>query len=506
MSKGAIIAASIVGVLVAIVHFLTAGQYDLFRNELYFIVCGWRPSWGYVDQPPLVPLIAALMWMSHSVWFERLPGIISAIALVPITVAFAELLGANTRGAWVAAIAYASATLVTAMSATLSTSTFEPLMFTLVAYFIVRAIQLNDPRSFWWAGLVAGISFEMRYGILMWGIGLAAGLVIAGPRSIFRSRDFWIGIGIAIVIALPNGIWQIAHGFPFLELVRNDSSGNLIGTPLQALLQQLFLVNPLTAPVWITGIIAPFISKRLAPYRFLALTFVVTMMVIIASHGKAYYSAGLYPTIFALGAAAWIRLWWWFVAPWALLTAVNAWFAMPFVLPLMPPAKLQYVINHMGFKMQPMERAGIGAPLMQVFSDEFGWRDLATNVETVYASLPAADRAKAAIFAENYGNASAINVYGKDLPAAISGNNQYYLWGPGSADGSVVIAVDVNPAKWAALCNSATVVAHFGTSPYAMPYEVNRPIVVCHGMHQPLQQVWPQFKHYGIENLGTNDD
>ena len=84
MSKGALIAASIVAVLVAIVHFMTAGQYDLFRNELYFIVCGWHPSFGYVDQPPLIPLIAALFWSTHSVWLERFPALQATInARVP---------------------------------------------------------------------------------------------------------------------------------------------------------------------------------------------------------------------------------------------------------------------------------------------------------------------------------------------------------------------------------------------------------------------------------------
>lgn len=508
MSKGALIAATIVAVLVAIVHFMAAGQYDLFRNELYFIVCGWHPAFGYVDQPPLVPFIAALMWTTHSVWFERLPAVLAAIALVPVTVAFAELLGASVRGAWVAAIAYASATLLTAMTATLSTSTFEPLMFTLVAYFVVRALQLNEPPSFWWAGLVAGISFEMRYGILMWAIGLTAGLLLAGPRSVFRDRNFWIGIGIATVIAFPNAIWQIVHGFPFLELVRNDSSGNFIGPVPQAIMLQIFLMNFLTAPLWITGIIAPFVAKRLAAYRFLSITFVATVAVIFVSHGKAYYFIGLYPTMIALGAAAWSRVWWWFIAPWALLTVANAWFALPFVLPIMPPEKFKAMIDQMParFRPQPMERAGIGAPLMQVWSDEFGWRDLAHTVEGVYNGLTPQDRAKATIFAENYGDASAVNVYGSGLPTAVSGNNQYYLWGPGSQSGSVVIAINVDPEKWKTLCDSARVVTHFGTSPYAMPYEVNRPIVVCRGMHPPLPQAWLQFKHYGIENLGTDEE
>ena len=504
MSRTAWWAAGVVAVIVAFVHLATAGQYDIFRNELYFIVNGWHPSVGYVDQPPIVPLLAALTQFGGThVWLLRLPGALAAIATVFVVVAFTQLLGGNGRAAWLAAVAYASATLVTAMSATLNTSTFEPLDFTLVAYLITRAIVRNEPRMYWWAGLVAGCAFETRYGILMWAAGLAIGLAICGPRSIFRSRDLWIGVAIAALIALPNITWQAAFGFPFLELVRNDNSGNFLGGPIGFVLSQLFLVNVLLAPLWITGIIAPFVQERLAPFRFLAVTFVTMGVLIVVTNGKAYYMAGAYPTIFSLGAVSVAMIWRWVVGVWAALAAVSAAFALPYVLPVMPVAQFKAMVDRSSFKPPPMERAGIGAPIMQVYSDEFGWRDLARIVGDAYASLPASDRAKATIYASNYGDASAINVYGKDLPFAISGNNQYYLWGPGDHDGSVVIAVNVDPAYWSSICDSARVVAYTGSSPYSMPYEVHRPIVLCQGMHPALAQQWSTFKHYGIENLGV---
>jgi 4-amino-4-deoxy-L-arabinose transferase-like glycosyltransferase len=502
MTKGARWAIGVMVVVVALVHISVAGKYDLFRNELYFIVCGRHPAFGYVDQPPLVPLLAALMQVGGvNVWLERLPAVLTAIALVPLTVIFAQLLGATTRGAWLAAVAAASSTLVTAMFSWLSTGTFEPFDFTLVAYLITRGFLRNEPRMYWWAGLVGGLAFETKYTILLWVIGLALGIVLFGPRSIFRSRDLWIGIGIAAVLASPNAIWQAAHGFPFLELVHNDNSGNLIGSPIGFVLQQAFIANVLLAPLWLTGIIAPFVSPRMAPFRFLAVTFVAMGALIYLTHGKAYYYAGAYPTIFALGAAACTMLPRVLVGIWAVLTYANAALALPFVLPILLPERLKIMYSHS--PMRPMERAGIGAPIPQNLADEFGWRDVARSVENVYATLSPADRAKAAIFGSNYGEAAAVDVYGHNLPPAISGNNNYYLWGPLGYDGSVVIAINVDPAQWATFCDSARVVAHFGDSPYAMPYEVDRPIVLCRGMHPPLPQLWPQFKHYGIENLGT---
>ncbi len=163
------------------------------------------------------------------------------------------------------------------------------------------------------------------------------------------------------------------------------------------------------------------------------------------------------------------------------------------------------MMDHSGFQMKPMERAAIGAPLMQLMSDEFGWRDLARTVETTYAALPPSERAKAVIYADNYGDASAITVFGTGLPPVISGNNNYYLWGTHGYDGSVVLAVNVDPAEWTRMCGSARVVAHFGDSPYAMPYEVKRPIVLCKEMHPALPERWPQLKHYGIELLGVKN-
>lgn len=499
MSRGAQFAAWGVGIAVAIVHFLCAGRYGFFVNELYFIVCGRHPSFGYVDQPPLVPLIAAITQSAGvNLWLLHLPAVLVAALIVPLTVAFSQLLGANTRGAWLAAIAAASAPMLMAMTGTLTTSTFEVIDFTAVAYLITRAIVRDEPRAFWWAGAILGLAFETKYGVVIWAVALAVGILAAGPRSIFRSRDLWIGVGIAALIALPNVAWQIADGLPFLEVVHNDNAGNLTGTPLVFTLDQILALNILLAPLYITGIIAPFVSAKLSRFRFLSIAFVVAAVLVFVTHGKNYYLAGAYPTMFAVGAAACASLPRVVVAIWATLAAVNGALALPLVLPLYSPERLKEMVDHMPFKLRPVEIASIGAPLTQVFSFEFGWQELADQVVRVYNALPEADRAKTAIFGANYGEAAAIDVLGANLPPALSGNNQYFLWGPRNYDGSIVIAIGVDPAKWAQWCDSVKVVARFGESPYVMPREHDRPIVLCRGMHPPLPRLWPQLKFYGI--------
>jgi hypothetical protein len=505
-NRGAWWAAWLVAAVVAIVHGAVAGKYDIFRNELYFIICGRHPAFGYVDQPPLIPLLAALTQIAGvHVALLRLPAVLAAISIVPLAVLFAQLLGATTRGAWLAAVAAASATLVTAMTATLSTSTFEPIAFTAIAYLITRALLRGEGRAFWWAGAIAGVAFEAKYGVAFWVIGLGIGIALTGPRTVFASRDLWIGVLIAVLLALPNLLWQAAYGFPFLELVRNDNAGNFTGSPIGFTIGQILAANFLLAPLAAAGVIAPFFTPRLARFRFVAIAFLFSALVILATHGKNYYLAGAYPAIFALGAAACTTLPRVLVALWAVLAAANGAFSLPLVLPVLPPERLERMLDRMAFRPPPVEAAGIGAPLMQMLSDEFGWRELARDVEAAYAALPPPDRNRAAIFASNYGEAAAIDVYGNGLPPALSGNNQYYLWGPRGYDGSVVLAVNADAAAWARFCDSARVVAHFGSSPYAMPYERDRPIVLCRGMHPPLPLRWPQFKHYGIENLGQDE-
>ena len=258
-------------------------------------------------------------------------------------------------------------------------------------------------------------------------------------------------------------------------------------------------MNALLAPLWIAGIVAPFASKRMAPARFLSVAFVVTAVLVVATHGKDYYLAGAYPAIFAVGAMACTRLWRWFVALWAVLAAANGALALPFVLPLEPPARLAEMLARMSFRPPPMEKACVGAPLGCIFSLEFGWEEVAQRAADVYTALPPADRGRAAILASNYAEAAAIDVYGKGLPPALSGNNQYYLWGPRGYDGSVVIGVGFEPSALAPFCGSVTVAARYGTSPYAMPYERNRPIVICRNIHPSLPARWSEFKRYGIE-------
>jgi 4-amino-4-deoxy-L-arabinose transferase-like glycosyltransferase len=489
----------VVTAVTAALHLMVAGRYDLMRNELYFLACGLHPAFGYADQPPLVPLIAAATQVfGQNVWLMRLPAVIAVTALVPLTAAFAGLLGGNGKARIIAAFAIALAFGIAGISTTLTTASFEPLTWTASAYLVARAVRHDDRRALIWAGLVIGLSMEAKYGIVIWLIPMAVGLALTSARRILAWRECWIGLAVAVILSVPSLIWQAANGWPFVEIIANHTAGNITGDPAHFELGQVLAANPLLAPLWMTGVVAPFVTERLRSVRFLAITFVGATALTLATHGKDYYLFGAYPAMFAIGAVVAARLWTWVICLWLVASAANFALIAPILLPLLPPQQLFALLESKHLRPAPDEKAAVGAPLTQVFSEEMGWRELEKRVATAYRALPPADRARAAIFATNYGEAAAIDVYGRrdGLPPAISGDNQYHLWGARGYDGSVMLHINGNPDAWRDRCASVTVVGHFGM-PLAMPFEQGRPIFLCRSLHGGLAAAWPQLKRYG---------
>ena len=484
--------------LTAVVHLAFADRYDFFRNELYYIVCGRHPAFGYADQPPLVPLVAAATQVfGLNVWLLRLPGALAAASLVPLTASFTRLLGGVPGAAFVAAAAGAIAPALIALTQIMTTSTFEPLAWTLCAYLIARAVVLDDRRALIWAGVAAGVALQAKYGIFLWLAGLFVGLLLTRDRKILAARQCWIGAALALVIAAPSLIWQTINGWPFFGVMLHHTVAhtNFTGGPLEFTVGQLLAMNAVLAPLWLAGLIAPFVSSRLQPARFLAIGYVVTAALIIGLRGKDYYLFPAYPALFAIGAVACARVTVWLAAPWFVLATANTALLAPLVLPILDPPALSAYLDNYHLHPAPDELAAVGAPLTQVYSDELGWRALEQQVAAIYRALPPEDQRRAAIVASNYGEAAAIDVYGSadHLPPALSGQDQYWFWGPRGYDGSVVIHINGDPEHWRPNCASLDIAGNFG-APYVMPYETNRPIFVCRGLRVPLAEAWDRFK------------
>jgi Dolichyl-phosphate-mannose-protein mannosyltransferase len=501
----------VVAALALALHLACAGRYGFMRNELYFIVCGRHPAFGYADQPPLTPLIAAATQaFGESLSLLRLPAALAAAALPLATAATASLIGGGRGATLISAIAVAVPPGLNAISVTTSTPTFEPLTWTICAYLALLAAKRDRADVLIAAGLVAGVAFEAKYSIIVWLAGLLLGLVAVGRRDLAATRGFALGAALAVAIGAPSLIWQAMHSWPFLDIVAYHGAEGAIfnGSLAHFAMMEAKAMDIALAPLWFAGFVAPFLLAELKLARALAIASILTVAVVYATHGKEYYLFPIFPSLFAAGAVAAARLNRWALGAWLAVAVAFAALAAPLVLPILSPSGLRGYMVKGKIAIEPDEAAGLGAPITQMFADELGWRELEAEVARVYRALPQTERSRTAIFAANYGEAAAIDVFGvaDSLPRASSGEDQYYLWGPPSDDTRDVIVVNGDPNQWRGRCGGVEEAGEFG-APLAMPYERQRPILICHDLRQPLSAIWRDLKyvHRKIDSATARD-
>ncbi|WP_266152857.1 glycosyltransferase family 39 protein [Endobacter medicaginis] len=465
------------------------------------MVCGLHPDFGYVDQPPGVPLLAATLYATGlGAWGLRVPVAMAAAALVWIAARLARTLGGGTWAVGLTGLACAIAPMLMGLAATLNTSVFDPLAWTAIAWLLVRGLREGDDRALVLAGVVAGVALEIKYSVAFWMAGLALGLLVTPQRILLRRRGLWIGLALAAVIALPSALWQWRHGFLFLELTAAARDKNVAVGAWSFLHNQIRVMNPLFTPLWLAGLVAPLIVRRLRDLRFIAIACVVVVVIVRAGHGKDYYLSPLYPTLFAIGAAALEPL----TRPLAgrLVTCAGAALAVmlsaiaaPVALPILSPAALARYMTRLHIAPQQQERSFRGTVLPQVFADQLGWHDFTREVETAWAQIPAGDRPATGIKVDNYGEAAALDLYGHALPPALSGHNQYFLWGLRGQHPTDLLVVQHDLDALRPYCRE-TLVLGTTSSLWAMAVENGKIIALCRGVTPPIRTLWPHLKIY----------
>ena len=486
------------GTVAGALHLAFANRYDLFRDELYFIVCGQHPSFGYADQPPLVPLLAAAGYaLGHQTWIVRLPEVVAAAALAYLAVAFVRLLRGGDGAAWIAGLAAAFAPMFVGLTATLNTTTFELVAWTGVAYLLARFALLDDRRAPLWAGVIAGLALEAKYALPVWLLALAVGLLLTPQRRILARGEVWLGFGIAALLAVPSLVWQGFHGWPFAELVHNAPRKDKPVAPLAFALNQLLVYGPLFAPLWIGGIVAPFALSTLRAVRFVSIAYAITAVATVAGHGKDYYLAPAVPALFVFGSVwlertvrpAWVRRY-------AVVAVAGALPSLPIALPIVAPGSVVAYERAIGLAPQQQERGDASAAFPSLFADMLGWHDFVREVGTAYDGLPPVERRVTAILVDNYGEAAALDLYGAPygLPHARSGHNQYYFWGPGPDASSVnILRVQDDLAALRPYCASVRLIG-ITHAPIARTFEQGKVIAFCRGVRPQLSRLWPDLK------------
>ena len=382
-------------------HAACWGRYGIFRDELYFLVCGQRLSAGYVDQPPGVALVARLAYSLFGTW---VPGLrvfswVAAAATVYLTGRLAARISGSGVAATVAAVAASSCLLLVGTSHNLSMGAFEVLLVLAMVHVLLRLTQGGDPRLWVAAGGLAGLAVLMKYTAAPLCLALLAGVAVTPARRALRTWWALAGATVGVLVVLPNFLWQATHGFPFLEMVRAAVAWkNTPITPLGFLLGMLREAN-LNTPLWAGGLAWLLFAPPARAARFMGVGGLIQLLALAFGHAKPYYAAALVPVLVAGGGVAVAALVRSATVRWTYgaLVVVNAVAFAPASIPLLP---FDTYLRYLGaVRVRPPVNERLEQSVLpQDFADELGWRELTAGVARVYRALPPEEQAHVAVF------------------------------------------------------------------------------------------------------------
>jgi 4-amino-4-deoxy-L-arabinose transferase-like glycosyltransferase len=480
------------------IHTATNGQYGFHRDELQTLDDARHMDWGFVVYPPITPLIGRveLILFGTSLIGFRLFAAVAVSAAMVLAGLIAKELGGGRHEQVLAAVATCVAPVAMAQGAVFQYVSFDYLWGVLATYFLVRLCKSGDAR--WWVGIgfALGLGMETRYTAGFLTVGIVGGVLLSDARKYLASKWLWIGVGIAVLLFLPNVIWQAKHDFISLDFLKHlherdvrqgRNTGFLAG-------QILFCVNLVTVPLAAMGLWFLSAKEQGRRYTVAGWTVLVTFLLFWIAKARFYYTAPIYPVLLAAGSVAFGN---WLKsansgitklvneAQWACILLSGAVFAV-FVMPIAPFGGAAWRVT---------------SKLHDQFREQIGWQELTEHVAAVYNSLPETERVRTGILAGNYGEGGALNLYGPamGLPHAMAGTNSFWYRGYDPREPQTVILVGIEMDEAEANFESCSVVAK-NTNRFGVENEESRDhpdIYLCRGLKGTWAAFWKKFRRYG---------
>jgi 4-amino-4-deoxy-L-arabinose transferase-like glycosyltransferase len=479
-------------VVAAQVVILTAlsGRYGFHRDELYFIAAGDRPDWGYVDQPPITPLLARLSTVvfGDTPMGVRVIATLLGAAMVVVVALVARELGGGRGAQLFAAAATALSSFVVVVSHILATTTVDMVLWALVALFALKLFRTGDGR--WWLaiGATVGVGMANKWLILLLVLVIGVSLVAVGPRSVLRTWWLAAGVGVALALAAPVLIWQATHDFPMLTVAAGISEDDGAENRVLFVPMQLIYVSPVLVPVWLAGLVRLLRDPEVRFARALGLSYPVLCVVLTTLGGKPYYAVPLLVLLVAAGAEPTLR---WLDRGNRTLRRATAMGAAAV------GAAMSAVV---GLPVLPVDSMGPAVAMNAEQGEQVGWHEFATTVAEVWHRIPADERSHAVIFTSNYGQAGAVERFHSELglPAPYSGHMSYADWGPPAdrMSGPVVLVGEFDPAEVARYFTACERVTEIDNGLNVDNDEQGTDVLLCDGPANPWSRMWPDLRRF----------
>ncbi|MHB1051023.1 MAG: ArnT family glycosyltransferase [Bacteroidota bacterium] len=495
-------------VAVLLIHFVNNAwtSYGIFRDELYYIACSEHLAFGYVDQPPLAAflLLISRTLFGDSVFALRIFPSIAHGLTVFLSGVIAEKSGGGKYAQILTAVIVGLAPDLIGMFGVYSMNAFEILLWSVTFLLLFRLIKTRDPRYWYWIGAVLGIGMLNKVSMSWLGAGILAGVLFSNQRYWLKTVHPYAAAAIALLIFFPYLLWNVENDFAHFEFAANASRLKYASqNPVTFFTGMVLLYNPVVVPVLAAGFIAYWRHSTKDFRLFGIIIFTVLTILIVNIHSKTEYFNSAAILVIAAGAVQ-IEQWFllirrrWMAFVYVGLVLVTGSLLMPMAIDILPVHTYITYAQTIGFSAPSTEGHDM-SELPQHFADRFGWKELAQDVSFVYNSLSPAEQSSAAIYVQNYGQAGAIDHFGKQfgLPRALSGHNNYWIWGKERIDDSlsILIAVGGEMEDYKEVFQEV-VVERTHRVPFVMPYENNRPIYICRKPIVRLKDIWHSTKSF----------
>jgi hypothetical protein len=500
--RGDLVALVIIAIGVALIHMLTNGRYGFHRDELQVLDDARHMDWGFVAYPPFTPFIerVSLALFGPSLIGLRTFSVLAQATAIVLTGLMARELGAKHLAQIVAALGTAVSLLPMFQGTEFQYTSFDYLWWVLIAYFLIRLLKSplsksDDPR--WWLaiGAVAGLGLMTKYSMAFYLAAIVVALLLTPARRHLRSKWFWCAAALALLIFLPNVIWQVRHDFVSLHFLRSIHARDVAWGRANGFLRDQFFIstNIFAAPLWLAGLFYYFAVPEGKRYRSLGWLYAILLAFFLIAKGRGYYLAPAYPMLYAAGSVLWQR---WLAslrARWSRVVQIAT-FAML--------ALGGVAAGAVTLPIAPVNSPrNIALKLNGDLREEVGWPELVAALAKVRDSLPAEERAHASILTGNYGETGAVDLYGPQygLPPAISGVNSAWYRGYGDPPRQIVIAVGISQPALERAFESCSVAGHNGNL-YGIKNEestYHSEIFVCRQPRAPWPVLWKRAQAFG---------